>query len=129
MKSAIQFSRISLFIIYFWFGLLKVLGVSPAEGLVDHLYELTLTSLIDFRAFFILFGLFECVLGLIWLYPKWTKWALYLMILHLTLTILPVFVLPNDTWQNYFTPTLVGQYIIKNLVLLSSALVIFKSKS
>jgi uncharacterized membrane protein YkgB len=128
MKSAIQFSRISIFIIYFWFGILKIMGLSPAEGLVNHLYDLTLKSIIDFRLFFILFGLFECAIGVIWLIPKWTKISLYIIGLHLVLTVIPVFVLPNDTWSNLLTPTLVGQYIIKNLVLLSSAIVIYKQQ-
>jgi len=128
MKTAIQFSRISIFVIYFWFGLLKIIGLSPAEGLVNHLYDITLKSIIDFRLFFILFGLFECAIGLIWLMPKLTKISMYLICLHLVLTVLPVFVLPKDTWSNLLTPTLVGQYIIKNLVLLSSAFVIFKQQ-
>jgi len=129
MRSAIQFSRVALFIIYFWFGFLKVIGVSPAEVLVEHLYLLTIKLLVDFRIFFVFFGVLECVIGLLWLVPKWTKWSLYLMILHLCLTVLPIVVLPHDTWADYFTPTLVGQYIIKNLVLLSSALVIYKSNT
>lgn len=129
MKTAIQFSRFSLFVIYFWFGVLKIIGISPAEGLVNNLYDITLKSIIDFRLFFILFGLFECAIGAIWLIPKFTKPALYIILLHLVLTVLPVFVLPNDTWANMMTPTLVGQYIIKNLVILSTAFVIFKEQN
>lgn len=128
MNLAIQFSRISIFIIYFWFGLLKIMGLSPAEGLVNHLYDITLKSIIDFRLFFILFGIFECAIGVLWLIPKWTKISMYIICLHLVLTVIPVFVLPKDTWANILTPTLVGQYIIKNLVLLSSAFLIFKQQ-
>ncbi len=126
MKSAIQFSRISLFIIYFWFGALKIMGLSPAEGLVNNLYDLTLKSIIDFNWFFIFFGIFECVIGIFWLIPKWTKLSMYIICLHLVLTILPEFMLPKDTWANLLTPTLIGQYIIKNLVLLACALIIYK---
>lgn len=125
MKNVVIYSRVSIFIIYFWFGFLKIIGISPAEGLVNHLFDITLSSLISFKLFFILFGIFECGIGLIWLFPKFTKAALYILIAHLILTVAPIFVLPKDTWADIFTPTLVGQYIIKNLVLLSTALLIY----
>jgi len=39
--------------------------------------------------------------------------------------ILPVLFLPNETWQSFLTLTLTGQYIIKNVVLLSAAWFIY----
>jgi uncharacterized membrane protein YkgB len=125
MSRIVQLSRVSIFIIYFWFGFLKIIGVSPAEGLVNHLFDITLSGFISFKLFFILFGLIECVIGLVWLFPNHTKIALYVLIAHLTLTVVPIFALPRDTWADILTPTLVGQYIIKNLVLLSTALLIY----
>jgi hypothetical protein len=43
------------------------------------------------------------------------------MIAHLFTTFLPVLFLVDDTWQSFFALTLTGQYIIKNVVLLSAA--------
>jgi uncharacterized membrane protein YkgB len=126
MKNTTQFGRISLFIIYFWFGFLKVIGISPAETLVENLFTQTFGGLIDFKLFCIAFGLFECALGLIWLFPKLTKYAFYLLIFHMITTFLPVFILPDATWQTWFTPTLVGQYIIKNFALISLGMFIWK---
>jgi uncharacterized membrane protein YkgB len=126
MKNTTQFGRISLFIIYFWFGFLKVIGISPAETLVENLFTQTFGGLIDFKLFCIAFGLFECALGLIWLFPKLTKYAFYLLIFHMITTFLPVFILPEATWQTWFTPTLVGQYIIKNFALISLGMFIWK---
>lgn len=120
-KTIIWFSRFSLFIIYFWFGALKVFGISPAEKLVEHLYEATLHQTLGLDTFSFYFGFIECALGLIWLFPALTSWAFYALILHLITTFLPTIFLPNDTWQFIFTPTLIGQYIIKNLALLSTA--------
>jgi uncharacterized membrane protein YkgB len=37
---------------------------------------------------------------------------------------LPLILLPNMTWTGPFVPTLEGQYIIKNVVLLALALTI-----
>ena len=120
-NSIIWYGRISLFVIYFWFGFLKSIGVSPAEGLVNNLFHITLERFMSFNPFFLLFGLFECIIGLSWLIPKYTKLSFYALVFHLVLTVLPLFVLPNDSWTSILTPTLVGQYIIKNLALLAIA--------
>ena len=120
-NSIIWYGRISLFVIYFWFGFLKSIGVSPAEGLVNNLFHITLERFISFNPFFFLFGLFECIIGLSWLFPTYTKVSFYALIFHLVLTVMPLFVLPNDSWTSILTPTLVGQYIIKNLALLAIA--------
>jgi len=129
MNHLLRLGRISLFIIFFWFGILKVLGISPAEPLVHNLFNQLLSGWMEFDTFNRLFGLLECVIGIIWLIPQVTKIALYVLLAHMVATFLPVFYLPNDTWQDWFTPTLVGQYIIKNLALISLGLLIFKLKT
>lgn len=120
-NSIIWYGRFSLFVIYFWFGFLKTIGVSPAEGLVNNLFHITLERFMGFNPFFFLFGLFECIIGMSWLIPKYTRFSFYTLIFHLALTIMPLFLLLKDSWTNILTPTLVGQYIIKNLALLAIA--------
>jgi hypothetical protein len=40
-------------------------------------------------------------------------------------TIMPLFLFPEETWTVFpFAPTLEGQYIIKNIVLVSAAIVL-----
>lgn len=126
MNNLLLLGRLSLFVIYFWFGILKVLGLSPAEPLVHNLFDQLLANWMEFETFNITFGAIECLIGITWLIPGWTKFALVILLSHLGATFLPVFFLPNDTWQNWFTPTLVGQYIIKNLALISLSLLIFR---
>lgn len=128
MKNILWFGRFSLFVIFFWFGILKVIGISPAEPLVHRLFEQLLSGLISFELFNRLFGLFECLIGLSWLAPKFTRESLYVLLFHMTITFVPEIILPEDTWQMWFAPTLVGQYIIKNLALISLGLLIYKSK-
>ncbi len=127
MKTSALLGRFSLFIIYFWFGILKFLGFSPAEALVQNLYNETIGNLIDFSLFFCGIGIFECMLGVLWLYPKLSKISLYFLIVHMITTFLPFLVLTEEIWQSWFTPTLVGQYIIKNLALISLAMFISKN--
>lgn len=114
-------SRISLFIVFFWFGILKIIGTSPANPLVQKLFEKT-APFISFEIFIILFGAYEMLIGILFLIPKRKKLALFLLVPHMIATFLPLFLLPNVTWQNFFTPTLEGQYIIKNLVIIALAL-------
>lgn len=119
------FARISLFIIYFWFGILKVIGDSPAEELVHHLCAITVRPIIDDAYFIPLFGLFEMLLGVAMLIPQITKISVQVLWLHMFLTVIPLVVLPNDSWQAILSPTLVGQYIIKNLALLSLSFMLY----
>lgn len=127
LKKIAWFSRISFFIVYFWFGILKTIGISPAEELVKHLYFKLHLSFMAFEQFICFFGLYECVIGVLWLIPKFTRVAFVLFIAHLIMTILPIFLLPKDTWANMMTPTLIGQYIIKNLVLIGCALFLYEN--
>ena len=125
MNHLLLFGRISFFVIYFWFGFLKVLGISPAEPLVNNLFDQTLQGLMPFSYFNVLFGALECGIGIIWIIPSLTRFSLIVLLAHMAATFLPIVLLPNDFWQDWFTPTLVGQYIIKNLALISLGLLIF----
>ena len=119
MRSINWFARGSLFIIYFWFGYLKLLGTSPAESLVHELFNITLINLTNFKTFAICFGLFECLIAISWLIPKITFIAFYAVIIHVIFTFVPIIALTELTWTSTFTPTIIGQYILKNLLLLS----------
>lgn len=117
------FSKISLFIIFFYFGFLKVLGVSPANPLVEALLQKTL-PFISFNFFVKFFGLFEMLIGLTFIVPKIERLAIFLLIVHMVIVALPLIFLPQITWQKFLIPTLEGQYIIKNLAIISLAFVI-----
>lgn len=116
-------ARLAIFIVYFWFGLLKLLGVSPATPLVQALFEKTI-HFMPFGDFYILFSIFEMAIGILFLIRGLERTAIFLLVLHLITTILPLIVLPEITWQALFVPTLEGQYIIKNILIAALAVVI-----
>lgn len=118
-------NRWALAIVYTWFGLLKILWKSPAEELVTRLYNLTLKPVVSIEFFLPAFGLMECMIGLLWLFPKYTRIAFWAMIIHMVATFLPVVMLPDMTWQSFMTLTLIGQYIFKNLVMLAAAYFVY----
>ena len=122
-------ARIALFVIYFWFGFLKVIGQSPASEMVHHLFDKTITPMMPFMSFgifIILFGLFEVLIGILFITPGMEKTALILFFLHMVTTTLPLFFLP-EVWTRIFVPTLEGQYIVKNIALIACALSIWST--
>ena len=104
--------RLALFVIFFWFGLLKVIGTSPAIGLVEELFNSTFLAGLSFSFFIVAFGIYEMVIGLVFLFPKLERLAIALLLPHMVMTVLPIFILPDLAWQGFLTPTLEGQYII-----------------
>ncbi len=120
-RIAVPTARFGLFVIFFWFGALKIFGLSPASPLVEQLFNETL-GFISFGQFMILFGLFECLIGVLFIIPGAERLVMPLLFFHMITTFMPLFLLPEATWSGFLVPTLEGQYIIKNLVIIASAL-------
>src|SRR5947207_340347 len=99
-----NFIRSALFIIYFWFGILKLFGQSPANPLVSNLLERTL-PFISFSTFIILLGLFEMLIGLLFLFPQLTKIAKIFFTVHMVVVFMPLILLPQITWSGFLIPT------------------------
>ncbi len=119
----VPLARIALFVVYFWFGALKALDMSPAAPLVQELYARTIFS-VPFPMFFGAFAVFEMAIGLLFLLRGMERLALLLVAAHLALTALPLALLPDTTWQGFLAPTLEGQYIIKNVLIAALAVVV-----
>ena len=119
-KYSDEFGRIAFFVIFVWFGILKVFGLSPATPLVSELFEATfLSSLGEAGIFLILFGVFEVLIGIMSVIPKLERITFVIMAFHLVTTVMPLFLLLDTTWYSFMVPTLVGQYIMKNIALLA----------
>jgi uncharacterized membrane protein YkgB len=129
-KLNLPLARFALFLVFFWFGFLKVLGpeYSPASDLVKSLFEATVPFM-TFETFFLLFGLFECLIGILFLVPKADRVAIPLLLIHMVTTIMPLFLLPAMAWSGFLVPTLEGQYIIKNILIISAAVTVAAASS
>lgn len=125
---SVLLSRIALFVIYFWFGLLKVIGQSPAAPLVRELFDKTIHGVIPFSSFIVLFGLFEMAIGILFFIPRFEKIATIVFAIHIFMTALPLFII-SGIWTKFGVPTIEGQYIIKNLALVGCALTIWAQTS
>lgn len=111
--------RASLAIVFIWFGILKPLGHSTANDLVRRT-----VYWVDPNWFIPLLGWWEVAIGVCMLIRPLVRVAILLLLLQMPGTMLPLVVLPDVCWVHVPTvPTLEGQYIIKNLVLISAAIV------
>ncbi|MFQ5621387.1 MAG: hypothetical protein ACE5FT_06100 [Candidatus Nanoarchaeia archaeon] len=118
-KHGVEYLRWSLAIVFIWFGILKPLGISPAASLVAKtVYWFDPSFVIPFL------GWWEVAIGLCLLYKPMIRVGIFLMGLQMVGTFLPLILLPGVTWQAPFVLTMEGQYIVKNLVLISAALVV-----
>lgn len=128
-KITFLLAHIALFVVFFWFGAIKLTGLSPANDLVRELLTLIpIMNLWPFESFIIVLGLVEMLIAFLFLFPKTTKIAIIILIPHMITTMLPLALLPTLTWQEFMIPTLAGQYIIKNIVIVALALSVLLEK-
>lgn len=122
-KRSINLLRYAMGIVFLWYGLLKILGISPIEELVNHA-----THWIGVHNFVIFLGVWEVVIGICLFVKKWNRLGLLLLFMQFPGTFLPLFLNPEDCFTIVpFGLTLEGQYIFKNLVLIAAGLVIITS--
>ena len=119
--SFIPLARAAIFIIFFWFGLLKLLDLSPAGPIAQALIDQTV-GLEHFDLLFITLAILECVIGILFLFPKLTRIVIPLLLIHMLIVCSPLFLLTDQTWSQAFVPTLEGQYIIKNVAIIALAI-------
>jgi len=120
-RSFLPIARFSIFLIYFWFGIIKVFNLSPATPLAKALVHKTVGDAL-FDPLFISLAFLECIIGILFLIPRATRVVIPLLFLHLLVVCAPLVILPSITWQQPFVPTLEGQYIIKNIVVIAIAI-------
>lgn len=127
LERAILFLRISLGICFLWFGMLKFFsGMSPAEQLAIMTMDILTFGLIPSMVAIKLLALWEVVIGIGFLLGKQIKWVLALFLVHMGLTFSPLFMFPEICFTEVpFALTLVGQYIVKNAVLIMGGVIIY----
>lgn len=112
--------RYSIAFIFIWFGVLKPLGMSPEEELIKRT-----VYWISPHFFLPVLGWWEVAVGLCLLYRPLIRIALLLLLLQLPGTMLPLILLPEICFtQPPFGLSLEGQYIVKNIFLVSAAFMI-----
>jgi len=120
-RIGVPFTRIGIGIVFLWFGALKLVpGLSPAEELVRNTIYF-----FDPEVFLPVLAVWEMLIGLGMITGKFMRLTILLLFLQMPGTALPLVLLPDAVWTQFpYGLTLEGQYIVKNLVIIGSALVI-----
>ena len=118
--------RWSIGLIFVWFGVLKYFeGLSPAQDLAISTIGIVTFGLLPDTV--IIYGLatLEVVIGVGLIFKLFLRETLLLLFIQMVGTFLPVFILPSEVFNIFpYSLTLEGQYIIKNLVVVSSGIVL-----
>lgn len=125
-KNGLMLLRISIGIIFFWFGFLKFFeGMSPAEDLAIKTIDKLTFNLLPDKV--IIYGLaaWEVLIGIGLIINRFMRATLLLLFLQMLGTFTPLFLFPQEVF--YIFPvslTIEGQYIVKNIILISGAIVL-----
>lgn len=125
-QHGVRLLRISLGITFLWFGFLKFFpGLSPAQGLATETIRLLTFDLLQPEVSIYLLATWETVIGLGLMFGVFLRAILFLLFAQMLGTLTPLVLFPADAFTRIpFAPTLEGQYIIKNLVLISAGIVV-----
>jgi uncharacterized membrane protein YphA (DoxX/SURF4 family) len=118
---------ISIGIVYLFFGFLKFFPeTSPADHLAkDTISQLTF-GLIPPDISILLLAIMETGIGLFLIAKIATKTIIWVAIFHITMTFTPLLFFPDLSFTEApFVPTLLGQYIVKNLIIFCALLCIY----
>jgi uncharacterized membrane protein YphA (DoxX/SURF4 family) len=118
--------RLALGVVFFWFGVLKLFpNASPAEELAGRTIETLTGGLVPRATALPILAAWEIAIGIGLFVGRWMRAVLLLLFVQMLGTITPLFLFPTETFTIVpIAPTLEGQYIIKNIVLVSAAIVL-----
>jgi len=118
--------RVALGVVFLWFGVLKFFpGVSPAETLAARTIEELTFGAIRPNVSLPVLAAWESLIGIGLILNLWMRGILLLLAIQMLGTFTPLILFPTETFSVWpFVPTLEGQYIIKNIVLIGAAMVV-----
>ncbi len=123
---SIAILRVSLGVVFLAFGVLKFFpGVSPAQNLVESTTHILMLGLIPGGVALVLVAMSECIIGLCLISGRALRPAVYLLGIQLIGILSPLVLLTGRLFDGpHGAPTLEGQYVIKDLILVGAALVV-----
>jgi uncharacterized membrane protein YphA (DoxX/SURF4 family) len=124
--AAVPVLRVALGIVFLWFGALKLVpGLSPAEDLAARTIEQLTLGIVPPGVALPVLAAWEMLIGLGLLSGRFLRATLALLAVQMLGTLTPLVLFPAETFTVFpIAPTLEGQYIIKNVVLVAAAMVV-----
>jgi uncharacterized membrane protein YkgB len=124
--NGIKLLRISIGIIFFWFGFQKFFpGISSAEDIATRTIDVLSFGIVKAPYSMPILATWETLIGLGFILGKYLRVTIILLYAQMIGTIFPLFVFPDETFYAIpFVPTIEGQYILKNIIIITAAMVI-----
>lgn len=121
---------IAIGIIYLWFGALKFFPeLSTAEDLAKRTIQLLTFDIIPSTISVLILAFIEVVIGLCLIFNFYHKQIVKIAMVHLIFTFSPLFLFTEESFTiSILTPTLLGQYIGKNLIIIAALFTLLKEK-
>lgn len=118
--------RLSLGIVFLWFGALKFFpNLSAAQDLATRTISVLTNGLVPPSVSLPVLAAWECLIGIGLLAGRGLRAILFLLYMQMLGTLTPIVLFPDEVFARFpYAPTLEGQYIIKNMVLLSAGVVV-----
>jgi len=118
--------RIAVGAVFLGFGALKYFpGVSPAQNLTEATTHLLFLGLVAGRVAIVGIATLECFIGITLLANRWLRLTVYLLAGEFVGILAPLALLPARLFSGaHNAPTLEGQYVLKDIILVAAALVI-----
>lgn len=125
-RHGVPLLRVSLGVIFLWFGALKFFpGLSPAHDLAARTIETLSGGIVGPGVSVPVLAAWESLIGVGLILGVFLRAVLLLLAVQMLGTLTPLVLFPDEVFTRIpYAPTLEGQYIIKNAVLISAAIVI-----
>lgn len=120
------FLRVSIGIVFLWFGFLKFIpGLSPAQDLAIRTTDILTFGLVPPATSILVLAAWETIIGVGLLFGIFMRGTLLLLFMQMLGAMTPLLFFPNEVFTHFpYAPTLEGQYIIKNMVIISAGIVL-----
>lgn len=118
--------RIAVGAVFLGFGVLKFFpGVSPAQNLTEATTHILFLGLVSGHVAILVIATLECFIGICLLSNHWMRLAIWLLAIEFVGIISPLFLLTGRLFAGpHHAPTLEGQYVLKDIILVTAGLVI-----
>lgn len=120
-KHSLTLLRISIGIVFIWFGALKLFpGMSPAEPLIR-----AAITFLPMDLFIPFLALVEMAIGVGFITGKFMRLTVLVLLAQMAGAMSPLLLSPDRIWETFpYALSLEGQYVIKDIILISAGLVI-----
>ena len=123
MSLELRLLKISIAVVFIWFGLLKFLNVSPVVDIITRAYPFITEN----QILYLFLAVLEILIGIGLLIPKFVRVSALVATLHLSIATLGVLFSPQAFLTAFPFLSLVGEFVVKNLVLIAGVLLIAKN--